>query len=446
MGAGEVGFHLARSLSRDGHRVTVVELDPERVRRVDEELDVSVVAGNGARPPVLEAAAVRDCELFMAVSSNDEANLTAALVAKSLGAARTVVRVGIADEVINDRRIYEDLFQVDLLLSTQLLTTTRILNQIRGHNTVAVEYLAGGKVQLRKIRLDSDSPLTKGPLRDVALPVDTLVVAFFRGDDLIIPGGDDRAQPGDGALLLGRTGSIGAAERMVSSGREDLGTVVLAGGGSTGQTVAQALAPYDIKVKILESDRRTAADLSERFPRFKILNGDMTDMTFLKAERIDAAKTFVALSGNDESNLMSCLLAQELRVPQVLALVQRAETTELWRRLEFREVFSPRALAYERIREYIDSDYNSNIVSLQRGAAQVVERRLYEASPAAGVTLAEMKPPRGLIVGAVERKDKVFVPRGKDRLEAGDLVILFVREEEMDTVRLLFPGRERGAV
>lgn len=162
----------------------------------------------------------------------------------------------------------------------------------------------------------------------------------------------------------------------------------------------------------------------------------------MKAERIGLAKTFVALTGHDDSNLMACLLAQELEVPQVLALVQRAETSQLWQRLDLRDVFSPRELAYQRIRDYIDSDYSPNIASLKRGDAQVVERTLAAASPAAGVTLAEMKPPRGLIVGAVARGDKVFVPRGKDRLEVGDLVILFVRQEEMDTVRLLFPGPE----
>ena len=123
--------------------------------------------------------------------------------------------------------------------------------------------------------------------------------------------------------------------------------------------------------------------------------------------------------------------------------MHRAETTELWGRLGLREIFSPRQLAYQRVREYIDSGYSANIVSLKRGAAQVLERRLAAASPAAGVTLAEMKPPRGLIVGAVVRDDKVFVPRGKDRLQVGDLVILFVQEDELDTVRLLFPGRDR---
>ena len=442
MGAGEVGSHLARSLSSEGHRVTVIELDPEKKERIEEELDALVVKGNGAHPAVLESAAVGDSDLFLAVSSSDEANLTAARIAKHLGAKRTVVRVGYSDEVISDRRTLEDLFKVDLLLSTELLTTTRILNRIRGHNTVAVEYLARGKVQLRKIHLEADSQLVRRPLRDVDLPSDSLVVAYFRGDKLTIPSGDDRAQAGDDALLLGTAEVIGKAERMVSSGSTEPGTVIIAGGGATGRTVAQALEPVDIRVKIIEKDRGRADQLTALFPQHEILCGDATDLQLLKAERIGMAKTFVALTGHDDSNLMACLLAQELEVPQVLALVQRAETSQLWQRLDLRDVFSPRELAYQRIRDYIDSDYSPNIASLKRGDAQVVERTLAAASPAAGVTLAEMKPPRGLIVGAVARGDKVFVPRGKDRLEVGDLVILFVRQEEMDTVRLLFPGPE----
>ncbi len=442
MGAGEVGFHLARSLSNEGHHVTVIEVDPAKLERLEDELDVLAVGGNGAHPPTLEAACVDGCDLFMAVSSSDEANFTAALIAKHYGARRTVVRVGVADEVIQDRRLYEELFGVDLLLSTQLLTTTRILNRIRGHNTVAVEYLAGGKVQLRKTHLDAESPLTRLPLREVDLPADCLVVAYSRGNELTVPSGDDRAQPGDDALLLGTAEAIGKAERMVSSAPAEPGTVVLAGGGATGRTVANALEPFDMRVKIIERDRRRAGQLASLFPRYEIVHGDATDLALLKAERIGQARTFVALSGNDESNLMACLLAQELGIPNVLALVQRAETTHLWRRLQLREVFSPRALAYERIREYIESNYSANIVSLKRGAAQVLERRLWEASPAAGVTLAQMKPPRGVIVGAVARGERVFVPRGSDRLEVGDLVILFVQESELDTVRLLFPGRE----
>jgi trk system potassium uptake protein TrkA len=176
-----------------------------------------------------------------------------------------------------------------------------------------------------------------------------------------------------------------------------------------------------------------------------VLHGDATDLALLKAERVRDAAFFVAVTGHDESNLMASLVAQELGVPQVVALVDRAETSHLWRRLGLMQVFSPRALAYERIHEYIEGGYSANIVSLRRGAAQVLERRLHPASPAAGVTLAEFSPPRGLIVGAVVRGGKVFVPRGPDRLEAGDLVILFVHAEELATVQLLFPGGDAPA-
>ncbi|MGD8377732.1 MAG: Trk system potassium transporter TrkA [Acidobacteriota bacterium] len=440
MGAGEVGFHLARTLSSDGHEVTVVELARDRQERVQEELDVLVVPGNGAHVEVLEQAGVASCDLFMAVSSSDEANLAASALARSLGAIRTVVRVRDADELITHRRTYEDVFGADWLLSTELLTTTRILNQIRGHNTMAVEYLAGGMVQLRKIHLDDASPLTRRPLREVELPANSLVVAYFRGDELIIPSGDDRAQPGDDALLLGTSDVIREAERTVSSSREIIGTVVIAGGGDTGITVAKALEAFDVRVKIIERDRRRATELADHFPGFEVLHGDATDEALLRAERVPQAQYFVALSGHDESNLMSCLLAQELGVPEVIPLVHRAETSHLWRRLGLRQVFSPRALAHDRIRDYIASGYSSNIVSLVHGKAQVMERRIADVSPAAGATLAEMSAPRGLIVAAVARNGKVFVPRGSDRLEAADLVILFVHQKELDTVNLIFPA------
>ncbi len=442
MGVGEVGFHLARSLSQDGHSVTVIEKDPVRAARVEEELDVLVVLGNGAHSGVLTSADVGGCELFMSVSSNDEANLAAALISRTLGAQRTVVRLAASEEVLGHRKIYEDVFHVDLLLSTQVLTTTRILNLIRGLNTVAIEHFADGKVQLRKIGLDADSLLVKGPLREVELPGDCLVVAYFRGDELVIPAGDDRAEPGDEALILGRTEVIGKFEKLVDSRDRALGTVVLAGGGETALTVARSLDSLDVRVLLIEQDRSRARQLASVLPYAQILHGDATDLTLLKAEQIGQADFFIALTGNDETNLMASLLALELGVEKVVPMVQRAETTRLWRRLDLDQVFSPRRLAYERVKEYIANGYSANIVSLSHGKAQVLERRLFAASPAAGVTLAEMNPPRGLIVGAVARGRKVFVPGGDDRLEEGDLVILFVHAEELDTVQLLFPGRD----
>ena len=442
MGAGEVGFHLARTLSREGHSVVVIETDPKKRDRIEERLDVAFVEGNGAHVPTLQAAKVAGCELFLAVSSSDEANLAASALAKKLGAKRTAVRVGTAEDVTEHRRTYEDVFKVDLLLSTELLATTKILNHILGHNTVAIEYLANGKVQLRKIQIEKGSILTRHPLHQVKLPRGSLVVAFFRGDHLIIPSGQDRAEPGDQALILSHSEACNKVEQKISARRRTLGTVVIAGGGSTGFIVAQTLQQQADKVKIIEKDRARAEILADRLPRVEVLHGDVTDISLLRAEHIDEARSFVALSGNDESNLMASLLAQELGIPQVIARVEHAETSHLWRKLGLMSIVSPRTIAYQRIQNYIQSGFSANILSLHSGAAQVIERRLVEASPAAGVTLAEMNAPRGLIVGTVVRGNRVFVPNGKDRLEVGDNVILFADKAEVPTVQLFFPGKE----
>lgn len=442
MGAGEVGFHLARSLSEEGHDVTVIELSAPKKARTEDLLDVPVVLGNGAHPPTLAAARIDGADLFMAVSSSDEANLAASLLARELGAKRSVVRMGVAEEVVRDRALLEELFRIDLLLSTQLLTTTRVLNYIRGHNTTAVEYLAEGKVQLRKIHLDATSPLTRQSLSDVELPDDSLVVALFHDEELIVPAGGDKAEVGDDALVLGTTEVIRSAERAITSAPSHLGTVVIAGAGNTGETIIRSLVGLDVRVKVIEIERERASTLSRMFPGVEVLNGDATDIALLRAEAVTKASTFVALSGNDESNLMAGLQAQELGVPQVMALVQRSGTSRLWQRVGLTQAISPRALAYEHIHRYIENGYSAPIVSLKHGDAFVSERVLAEASPVVGCTLAEISPPRGLIVGAVVRGEKVFVPRGKDRLEAGDTVILFVHESEMDTARLLFPGKD----
>ena len=441
MGAGQVGFHLARVLSEAGHEVVVIESDPERRASLEETLDVAVVEGNGAYLPVLERAEVGRAELLMAVSSSDEANMVASLLARRLGVRRSVVRVHIAEEVISHRKAYQEAFGIDLLLSTQLLTTVRILDHLRGHHTMAVEYLAEGKVQLRKFKIDSESVLTKVPLKEAGVPRGGLVVGFFRSGELMIPTGDDQAEPGGEALVLATAEVMPRVEEMICGQVEAQDLVVIAGAGETGTTVADALKGWGCRVKLLERNRQRAREVADRFPQYEVLHGDATDLAFLRAERVNKASSFVACTGQDERNLMASLLAQELGVSRVIALVDRTDTQRLWRRLGGVKVVSPRALAYERIQDYVESGYDPAIVSLREGGI-FVERRLLAASPAAGVTLAEMGTPRGLIVGAVVRGERVFVPRGNDRLEAGDSVILFVQEDELDTVQLLFPGRE----
>lgn len=442
MGAGEVGCHLARTLSAEGHRVTLIDSDASKRQLVEDQLDVGFVHGNGAHVPTLVAAKADSCDLFVAASSSDEANLAASLLAKKVGIPRTVVRVSKSEDITRYREIYESAFDADLLLSTQLLTTTRILNSVLGYNTLEVEYLADGAIQVRTTRVEAGSPLHVQRLADVDLPRGSLVLGFISNGDLTVPTGNDHAQPGDDALILSTSAIIDEVERRVSLTSRRLGQVVIAGGGATAEVVAVGLEQSVKNIRIIELNRTRAEDLANRYPHFDIVHGDATDISVLNSERVGNARAFIALTGHDETNLMACLLAQEIGVPKITALVQKTETSSLWQKVALVDVVSPRMIAAERIQTYIDNDYEPHILSFEKGDAQFMHRKITALSAAAGQRLAEIEIPQGLIVAAVLRDGKATVPRGDHRLEVDDEVILFVRHTEAGIANLVFPGSE----
>jgi len=440
MGAGEVGRYLARSLSADRHTVTLIDSNPKKGRLVEEQLDVGFVLGNGTHVPTLETAEVADCDVFVAVSSSDEANLAASLLAKSVGAPRTVVRVKTSEDVTRYGRLYERTFRTDLLLSTQLLTTTRVLNHVLGYNTLEVEYMARGALQVRRTSVEAGSVLAEQRLADAKLPEDCLVLAFISNGRLTVPTGSDRARIGDDALVIGTPEAIYEVERRVSRHARRLGLVVVAGGGATAQAVVAGLEGQAKRLKIIESDRQRAEELAAQFPWCDVVHGDATDMSVLASEGVSGARTFIALTGNDETNLMACLLAQELGARKLTALVQKSETSTLWRKVAVLDVVSPRTTAAERIQAYIDSNYEPHIISFENGAAEFVQRTVHAQSPAAKARLGDVEVPQGLLVAALLRNGRATIPKGDDRLEVGDDVILFVRHAEASMAQLLFPG------
>jgi len=295
---------------------------------------------------------------------------------------------------------------------------------------------------VRRTHVEQGSLLHQRPLSQLDLPRGSLVLALISGDRLIVPTGDDRAEPGDDALVLATSDVIDEVERRVSGHARTLGTVVIAGGGRTTRAVAAGLERQVRKIKIIEQRRERAEELAAEFPRYEILHGDATDMSLLAAEGVGEARAFIALTGNDETNLMACLLAQELGALRLTALVQKSETSSLWRKVGLLDVVSPRTAAAERIRSYINNNYEPHIVSIESGRARFIQRRVDARSAAAGCRLGEIEIPQGLIVAAVLRGGRAIVPDGGFQIEADDEVVLFVREEELAMAQLIFPGPE----
>lgn len=440
MGAGEVGRHLARTLSSEGHSVTLIDNDPEKQRQVEDQLDAAFVFGNGAQIPTLEAANAADCDVFVAASSSDEANLAASLLAKQLGAHRSVVRVQNSEDVTHYGRLYERTFCADLLLSTQLLTTTQVVNHVLGHNTLEVEYLASGALQVHRTAVESGSILAQRSLAELDLPADCLVLAYVNEGQVRVPTGNDRANVGEEALIIGTPRAIEEMERRISLHSRRRPRVVIAGGGTTAEAVMRALTNHTARIQVIERDRETAEQLAARFPQHDVLHADATDASALAAEGAGATDSFVALTNDDQTNLMACLLAQELGAKQLTALVRKSETSSLWQRMAVVDVVSPRTVAADRIRSYIENHYEPHIVSFENGAAQFVQRRVHPQSPVVDARLDEIEVPRGLIVAAILRDGAATIPSGQDALRVGDDVVLFIQESELGMAQLLFPG------
>jgi trk system potassium uptake protein TrkA len=425
VGAGEVGYHLARLLSGKDHDVVVVDTNRERLTRIEEQIDVTTLMGDGSHLDVLQRAEVEACDLVLAVSNRDEVNLVTSRLAKGLGASRSVVRTSDLEAIVSRRGFYASLFDVDFILSTQLLTTSRIVEIVRQHHNQVIEEFLGGQVQLRRVMVAGTSPAAGRIVSDLGLPAQSLVVALFRDEEVAVPRGDTAIRAGDQLLVAASSSRMPEVEQRFSQTPEDMGTVVVAGGGATAVAVCRALLNYPVRLKVIDRDKSRCQELAQILPQAIILLGSATETALLKEEHVDQADRFLALTGDDETNVVASLLARDLGVPRVVTLVHRPDMLALCQRMGLGATLSPRLIAAERIIEYIDSGFNSNIATLADGKAEVFERVVRPGSQVAGRTLAEVELPQGALVVSVQRGDEIWVPHGGDVIEAGDLLVLF---------------------
>ncbi len=437
-----MGFHLAEAFGRQGRSLTLIDTDAGLAARIEDDLDAAFVVGNGAHQAVLERANVANAELFIAVSSSEETNLVSSVIARELGAGRCVVRLDTSEDLTVYRRTYERLFGADLLVSPQRLATNEILNIVLGHHTHEVDYLAKGRFELRTIKVEAGSTVARRPIGDLPLPEDARIVGYFDGEhELSIPGPDLQAEADGLVMVLCRTGSTHDIEELFASRLEEPATVVIAGGSPAAVAVVRELRNEVRHLRWIERDRRRAMFLAESFPDVEVLHGDPNDGAMMESEGVGRADVLIAATSHDDSNVVTGLIAQELGVGRVIALIHHA-TSRMWQRVGSVELVSPHSLAIAHVRDFVANGYKANLVTLADGAVRVVQRVIHKASPAAGATLADLQAPRGLIVGAVVRGDRVFMPERSNMLRPGDQVILFVHRSRTRMARLLFPGSD----
>jgi trk system potassium uptake protein len=441
LGAGDVGFHLAQQLAQEGHDVVVVEQDRERARLIQDTMDALVVEGNGASLSTLERAGIARTDLLLAVTSQDEINLMACLSAAQYAVPTRIARVSKPDYYDHSGILPPERLGVDLMINPERECALETYQLLQSAAATEFAQFEGGLVQLIGVRVKEDAPVAGKRLIEIgrrAKNVRALVVAIARGGETIIPTGATRIEAGDQVFIMGEPHHLPEILPLAGYPRFNLRRVVIAGGSRECEFLARMLEDHRIGCTILERDRRRAQELAESLDRSLVLHGDATDLELLEMEAIGEADGFVAYTGNDETNLLSCLLAKNLGARKVVSLIDRFDYLPLVSRVGVDASVSPRLSAVNAILSYVRRGSVLAVATLKGTNAEGIEFDVPETFPYAGLPLSEVRLPAGSLIGAIIRGERVIIPGGGDSVRIGDRVIVFTTREALRKVEALF--------
>ncbi|MEO1269909.1 MAG: Trk system potassium transporter TrkA, partial [Myxococcota bacterium] len=322
VGMGEVGKHIAKVLLDETHDVVIIDQDEGALNSAEERFDAMILQGHGGSIATLREAGIDSCDLFIAVTNNDEVNMISAIRAKQLGAKQTIARVSNEVYFDDERGLHRSTFgHIDLVINPKVLVAIEIHKLVRTAAAVAVEDFADNRIEMVQLPVDESSTTLNRPLRDLSLPNNTLIAAIERSGELIVPSGADKLLPGDEVLCVGRVEQIPQVERLFNRERKRfVHKVFIVGGSEIGEHLARTLDADGVHVVLVEQDRERCYELADQLgDNVTVLNGDGTNMTLLEEERIDRADVFIAASAHDEVNLMASLLAKDLGVRRSIA-------------------------------------------------------------------------------------------------------------------------------
>lgn len=434
VGAGKVGYSVAQRLVKDEHDVYVIEQSPERIKNLENSLDVSLVQGNGSSLPLLREIGMDDVGMLIAVTDSDEVNLLACAVAKIAGIPRTIARVRDNDYLDAANKKVQDSLGVDLIINPEMVTAHEIMHVLQTPAALDVEDYASGAVRLMEFKMRHNVSYCGQTLKDITFPPSVLVVGILRNGEMIIPHGNSQLQAGDNVFFLGARDSIAdIAKDFHELDRRAIKRVVLIGAGLIGRNLAILLAESGYIVKVIEKDMARCEQLAAMNDKVMVINGDGTNMELLEAEEISDNDVIICLTDDDKLNLLVALLAKHLGIPKTIVRVGRPEYITLMEQVGIDIVFSPRLLTSGEILRMVRR--GENVISLstfEGGKAEAVEVELTINSPIVGKALRDLRLPGKALVGAVVHEGSTIVPTGNTVLYAQDHIVFFTLPEHVN--------------
>lgn len=440
IGAGEVGYHTALRLSREGHNVVVVDRDPLAVRKVDEKMDVQTLLGPGSSPLLLRQAGVVGSDLVVAVTDSDEVNLQACRFAKLLAPNATrIARIRSADYLDFIEEMGVETLDVDTVINPERELAAQILKFISVPAASSVADFAESRVKLLGLKVPATSPLAGKNLSqwNRGAKVSFLVAAIERGGQIIIPRGDTRMLSGDLAYVVAQEDALKQVIAHFGLRSGPVKNLVIVGGGEIGSLVAASARRQGIKVRIIEKNEKRCRMLVDRIDGVMILHGEGSDLSLLEEENIGATDVFAAVTDDEEDNVLIALLGKKMGAKRTIARVAHMGYVPLASSLGLDLVVSPRFAAVGAILRHLRRGKVLSVASLTDEEAEVIEVQALETSGLVGKPLSKVKMPDGAIVAAVVTGGKVEIPSGETVVQPGDHLVIFLLRSVLSKVEKL---------
>ncbi|ABA71758.1 Trk system potassium transporter TrkA [Pseudomonas fluorescens] len=437
LGAGQVGGSLAEHLASEANDITVVDTDGDRLRDLGDRLDIRTVQGRGSLPTVLRQAGADDADMLVAVTNSDETNMVACQVAHTLFHTPTkIARVREASYLTREEQLFQnEAIPVDVLISPEQVVTNYIKRLIQHPGALQVIDFAEGQAQLVAVRAYYGGPLVGQQLRQLRehMPnVETRVAAIFRRDRPILPQGDTVIEADDEVFFIAARANIRAVMSEMRRLDESYKRIVIAGGGQIGERLAEAIESR-YQVKIIEMNPARCRYLSDTLDSTVVLQGSASDRDLLLEENIADADIFLALTNDDEANIMSSLLAKRLGAKKVMTIINNPAYVDLIQGGDIDIAISPQLATIGTLLAHVRRGDIVSVHSLRRGAAEAIEAVAHgdsKSSKVIGKAIENIALPPGTTIGAIIRDEEVIIAHDDTVIAAGDHVILFLVDKK----------------
>ncbi|MCE8511693.1 Trk system potassium transporter TrkA [Ruegeria pomeroyi] len=444
-GAGQVGWQIARHLSGELNDVTVVDNNPDLVRRATETLDVQGIAGFASYPDVLERAGARDADMIIAATYSDEVNMVTCQVAHSVfGIQRKIARLR-SKSYLN--AIYSDLYRrehlpIDVVISPEREVAAAAMRRLSAPSAFDTETFMDGQAQLVGLSVDEESPVINTPLRqltDLFSTLRAIVVGIRREGTLFAPEPGDQIFAGDECYVFCHVDDVNRTMEVFGKTYKKQDRVVIVGGGNVGLEVARALEEHKTRIhaKVIERDRRNAERAAEALERTIVLHGDGLDAGLLAEAGIARADAMLAVTDDDRTNMLAAVRAKAEGCRLAIALINDPTLVALMPPLGIDAYINPRATTVSSILRHIRHGRVRQVYSIGDAEAEVIEAEVLSTSPMAGQRLRDIDFPEGVLVGAVRKQGKVVRPTGELRIEEGDVIAIFAMADDVPEVERL---------